>query len=127
MSLIVNYSCTSKKNYPDISGLWHVSIHWTSGDCPTELGIVDEDFTLTITQNEDILNAIDDEQISFTGSIDEDGNFSLDASWSDEHSNISVTINGGLTGDNINGTGSIHVVTAGEGECTMNGDITAHR
>lgn len=127
LSLIFCYSCTSKKNYPDISGLWYGSIHWTSGDCPTEVGIVNKDFTLTITQNEDILSAIDDEQISFTGSIDDDGNFSLDASWSDDHSNISVSINGKLTSENINGTGSMHVVTPGEGECTMNGEITAHK
>ena len=107
ISLFFILSCNDILNsYPDITGKWRIDFTTTSSTCPTMLIPQTYSIVYTITQEDDYITAISTEDFTYTGSIDNDGNFNLQVSYSYEGYQYDVKLNGKLNGDTFSGSGS---------------------
>ena len=110
ISLFFIFSCNEAlSSYPDITGKWKIDFTTTSSTCPTMLIPQTYSMVYTITQEDDYITAISTEDFTYTGNIDNDGNFTLQVSYAFEGYQYDVKLSGKLNGDTFSGSGSTTV------------------
>ncbi len=104
--LFFAFSCSEVLNkYPNISGKWRINITTTSSTCPAWLVPNTYSMIFTITQEEDYITAVSDENFTYEGTIDNNGNFTLKVLYDYEGYHYEVSLEGKVNDDSFSGTG----------------------
>ena len=113
----------SGSNLQQIAGQWRGTVEIVEDTCDNELGI-DDSGIVTIVQNGASITITDDEGTSFTGTIEAGGSISATGSMVEDGLNISMTLDGQVTGDSFEAT---YTMVVGGGVCMMRGTVLLDR